>query len=66
MKRYGGDTSTFNTCVLLGIIHFQNVIPLLSKYRVKNITDFTRLGLEICKKVRLSYNLLAEYQSEIG
>ena len=48
-----------------GIIHFQNVIPLLSKkYRVI-ITDAPGLGRSEYAKNKLSYNLLAEYQSEI-
>ena len=48
-----------------GIAHFQNVIPLLSKkYRVI-VTDAPGLGRSEYPKDKLSYNLLAEYQSEI-
>ena len=48
-----------------GIVHFQNVIPLLSKkYRVI-IADAPGLGRSEYAKNKLSYNLLAEYQSEI-
>ena len=48
-----------------GIVHFQNIIPLLSKkYRVI-IADAPGLGRSEYAKNKLSYNLLAEYQSEI-
>lgn len=48
-----------------GIIHFKNIIPLLSKkYRII-ITDAPGLGRSEYAKNKLSYNLLAEYQSEI-
>ena len=48
-----------------GIFHFQNVIPLLSKkYRVI-IADAPGLGRSEFAKNKLSYNLLAEYLSEI-
>lgn len=48
-----------------GINDFENVIPLLSKkYRVI-ISDAPGLGRSEFPKNKLSYNLLAEYQSEI-